>query len=97
MTRPPRVDLRDDFAAVREVLYRDWNPLGAGGLPVDEYDDYVWPLVGLLRTGAGGDVLVERLRQLEVKWFGRNGDEAQLALVANKLLMLGIGAKGSGT
>ncbi len=34
-------------AEIRRVLNEDWAPLG-GGVPEDEYDDYVWPLYRLV-------------------------------------------------
>jgi hypothetical protein len=34
-------------AEIRRVLNEDWAPLG-GGMPEDEYDDYIWPLYRLV-------------------------------------------------
>ena len=62
-----RTDLKAAFLRVRHVLRRDWNPVGAEGLPEDEYNSYVWPIVGLLREGAGGDAIGDCLQQMELK------------------------------
>ncbi len=40
--------------AVREVLIRDWDPIGAGHKPEcqDEYDRYAWTICRYLKVGA---------------------------------------------
>lgn len=81
--------LRRQFEAVRAVLNQDWNPIGVDGLPVDEYDAYVWPIVRLLRGGADQAALVKHLQKIEQTWFDSAVRPAQLAAVAAALLALG--------
>jgi hypothetical protein len=91
MSRPDRVDLKQDFAAVRRVLFNEWNPVGVNGLPEDEYDSYVWPLVRLLRDGGDAATLTRHLHEVEQFYFSRDTSEEKLLPVAASLLALGIG------
>jgi hypothetical protein len=88
MTRPARTELKQDFLAVRAVLRTVWNPLGIEGLPEDEYDSYVWPVVGLLREGIDEEGLAWHLREVEVFYFSRAADGAHLRRVASALIAL---------
>ena len=93
MKRPPRTALNSAFLRVRRVLYEIWNPVGASGLPADEYDSYVWPILRLLREGADAESLTDHLIGVEKHWFSRSSEGAQLAPVVAALLALdGIGA-----
>ncbi|WP_395646514.1 hypothetical protein [Terricaulis sp.] len=94
MSRPVRAALKRDFEAVREVLRTVWNPVGAEGLPEDEYDDYVWPIVALLRRGADTDALMRHFAEVEAIYFGSttSGDKRRSAVAA--LLALGSEAEG---
>lgn len=85
-----RAALKRDFDAVRHVLYEAWNPVAVGGLPADEYDSYVWPIVRLLREGANDARLAAHLIALERDYFARNIDAPQLAPVIKALRALGI-------
>lgn len=76
------------------MLHEDWNPVGAAGLPADEYDGYVWPILALLREGADDGALLARLREIELRWFSQAANEARLIEVAAKLKALRI-ARGS--
>lgn len=92
MSRRDRAELDRAFSAVRQVLQDVWNPVGAGGLPADEYDSYVWPIVGLLRGGAAAGELTEHLRNAERDFFSRESDSANLAHVVRALLALQVDA-----
>jgi len=87
-----RAALKRNFDAVRHVLYEMWNPVGVGGLPADEYDAYVWPIVRLLREGAHDEAIAAHLIGLERDYFARNIDAPQLAPVIKALRALGIEA-----
>lgn len=71
----------------------DWNPAGVGGLPEDEYDSYVWPVLGLLKESAEREALLARLRQIELDFFGRAVSDDHLAPVVDKLMALGLGKR----
>lgn len=51
---------RTSFERVREILHREWDPVG--GVPRDEYDSYIWPVVRLLKDGGGRDAIARHLR-----------------------------------
>lgn len=47
MTRYPVAQLDH----LREIGWRDWDPIGLAGCPRDEYDAYLLQVVGRLRRG----------------------------------------------
>lgn len=77
------------FRAVRKVLWEDWDPIGCG-VPEDEYDDYVWPVVQLLREGAGRDALAGYLADAARGAMGCPVPDSRNLAVADKLMALGI-------
>lgn len=39
-------------SAVHGVLWREWDPIGLTDFgPVDEYDGYIWPIIGRIMRG----------------------------------------------
>lgn len=40
---------------IREILIRDWDPIGVPDLPADEYDMYIGGIYGLIVRGASVD------------------------------------------
>jgi hypothetical protein len=93
MSGSHRAALKQDFYAVREVLRTGWNPVGVDGLPDDEYDPYVWPIVRLLKEGADETALAEHLHEVELFYFGRETAVARLLPAARALIALGIEAE----
>jgi hypothetical protein len=85
-----RSERKQDFYAVRQVLRTVWNPIGVDGLPEDEYDSYVWPIVGLLRDGADEETLAQHLREVEQFYFSRDTAVKKLLPVAASLTALGL-------
>jgi hypothetical protein len=71
-----------------------WHPVGAWGLPEDEYDDYVWPIVRLLRGGADVAALATHLRGVERSYFSRDVDTAQLKPVIEALRAIDVAKEG---
>ena len=65
-----------------------------GGMPEDEYDSYVWPILSLLRSGADKGVLLRRLRQIESGWFAAAADDARFVPAIERLQAAGIGNAG---
>jgi hypothetical protein len=91
MSRPDRAELKRNFDAVRRILFEKWNPVGVSGLPEDEYDSYVWPIVRLLHEGADEAALTQHLHEVEQFYFARDTAEEKLLPAAEALLALGIG------
>ena len=47
--------------SIRQILYRDWNPIGVPDLPADEYDSYIAPVYRILTGTRSEEELVEFL------------------------------------
>ena len=69
MTRGAKDAWHSRAAAIREVLL-DWNPIGAPGLPRDEYDCCIGELLGLVDRGASELDLARFLERHLVDHFG---------------------------
>ncbi len=68
---------RDDealIAAVSEVLFARWDPIGAKEMdpawPRDEYEGYAASVLSLVRANASDDVVAELLARIEDHWMG---------------------------
>lgn len=84
----------DVEAAIRKVLFFDWDPIGVAtlGAPDDEYDSYIAPIYKILVETRSEDEIVKRLYQLEHDSMGiSRNDPAVLKPVARKLLELDVG------
>lgn len=71
---------RAKIQTVREILLRDWDPLGINDNPslVDEYDAYVPGLLRLLETDASIDQLIRHLEAIELRLGGPSLREKRL-------------------
>jgi hypothetical protein len=58
---------KDLWQAVKEVLFREWDPIGVNSNPAcdDEYDSYVSAIVRLLQAEADEYKIAEHLRSLQ--------------------------------
>lgn len=78
---------------IRDILLKDWDPSNASRFEAaqNEYDLYLDPLVGLIRSNAGEDAIIDYLHQREMETMCFPGlDHAQrLRAVARKLTALG--------
>ena len=77
--------------AIRQVLYRTWDPIGvcdAG--PEDEYDSYIAPIYRLLVAQPKKEEIMAALRRIEDDSIGISTSEDALAIVAGKLLTLSV-------
>ena len=90
-------DSRDKRAAeiqdsIRQILRRDWNPIGcAGNLPEDEYDSYIAPVYRILAGSQSEQELVECLYGIECNIIGMPCASIDLLRpVARKLLELDV-------
>jgi hypothetical protein len=89
-------DIREQRAkeiqeAIREVLYRDWDPIGvcdAG--PDDEYDSYIGPVYRLLVSQPKKEEVTAELRRIEDGPIGIGASEDALTMAAEKLLALDL-------
>ena len=80
--------------SVRQVLYRDWNPIGFSDLPEDEYDSYIAPVCRILTGSRSEQELMEYLFRAAHDTIGVACETAehfeQMRPVARKLLELDV-------
>jgi hypothetical protein len=78
--------------AIREVLRRDWNPIGFDDyLPADEYDSYIAPVYRILTESRSEQELIEFLFRIERDIIGLPCEAPdQVRPVARKLLELEV-------
>jgi hypothetical protein len=81
---------------IREILMRDWDPIGVHGIPeaADEYDMYIGGIYGRIVRGASVDEIEQHLRAIEVERIELVIPDSRRAQVANSLkdLAQSIGA-----
>lgn len=78
---------KSDAAAIRRILHQDWDPIGCG-VPEDEYDSYLWPVLSLLQEGAPREAVADYLRNTARDAMSSSVPEARLVLVMDKLMAL---------
>jgi hypothetical protein len=74
-------------AAVRTILHQDWDPIGCG-VPEDEYDSYLWPVLKLLQEDAPRAAIEDYLRTAARESMSCTVPEKRLTVVVDKLLAL---------
>jgi hypothetical protein len=78
-------------ASIRQVLYRDWNPIGVGSLPEDEYDSCIAPVYRILAGSRSEQELVDLLYRIERDSIGTPCRSPEmLRPIARKLLELDV-------
>lgn len=90
MRRPRLLKARAkaEMRAINEVLWRVWDPVGAGA-PKDEYAVYVGPIYALLRAGAPRPELKAHLESLPDACVCPVSDE-RLQRTLDRLYALGV-------
>ena len=74
---------------VREVLNREWDPIGVAEVVDDEYDDYIEELYRLVKGEAPEEEIMDRLRSIEVERMELRASAAEtLRVVAVRLRSL---------
>jgi hypothetical protein len=76
--------------AIREILLRDWDPVGVGAVAQaqDEYDSYIPGIYGRLIHRISEQDLFDHLWQIETEHMGLFGNRGKTQQVAQKLLLL---------
>jgi hypothetical protein len=87
--RPDMQKARKGFAKVRAILHGDWDPIGCG-VPEDEYDDYVWPTLALLKRRAPRAELKAYLVETANVTIGCPVPDKRLEPVLDKLMALDV-------
>jgi hypothetical protein len=70
---------------IRDVLMRDWDPIGVPDLPAGEYDSYIGGIYRLIVRGASLDEIEQHLRTMEVERIEIVVGDSQRARVAKSL------------
>lgn len=78
---------RADAVAIRKILHQDWDPIGCG-VPEDEYDSYLWPVLRLLDDGATREAIAGYLRTAARESMSCTVPEERLSLVLDKIFAL---------
>lgn len=74
---------------VRQILLAEWNPIGEG-VPDNEYDHYIGPLVTMLVQNRPAADLVEYLHGITMNQIGLTSDKQRLSSVAQSLKSIRI-------
>ncbi|MDP3494845.1 MAG: hypothetical protein Q8R82_17170 [Hyphomonadaceae bacterium] len=77
------------FDQVRAILHGEWDPIGCG-VPIDEYDSYVWPVLELLQKKAGRAEVEAYLRWAADEAMSSPVPPERLASVLEKLMALSV-------
>ena len=80
-----RKSIQEITQRIREILMRDWDPIGVPDLPADEYDTYIGGIYGLIVRGSTVDEIERHLRAIEVERIERPIPDSQRIKVANSL------------
>jgi hypothetical protein len=74
--------------AIKEILLKDWDPIGIFGTGTDvEYDPFIWPIFSLVRSGADVDEISAHLYALESDLMGSFPDNNERAISASRKLI----------
>ena len=78
--------------AIRQILYRDWDPTRVcGAAPEDEYDSYIGGVYRILSSSRSEDALIEFLAgAVEGVHGSQESAPERLRSVAQKLLALDV-------
>jgi hypothetical protein len=76
--------------AIREILLRDWDPIGAADIPEaqDEYDSYIPGIYSRLIRHVSQRDLFDHLWEIETQNMGLGANHAKTDAVAQKLVTL---------
>ena len=70
---------------IDEILYFDWNPIGIGDLPRDEYHSYIPQIFHLKKPGASSEIIAQTLIEYEFHILGMVGDIDKCRPIAKKI------------
>ena len=74
-------------AGLRTLLLEQWDPIGIGDVPecVDEYNDYIPRLAGILRRGGHTEDVARYLTEIETEWMEIDTEPRELLGVASEI------------
>jgi hypothetical protein len=76
------------YEPIRGILLREWDPIGIAeeGDAQDEYDGYVYKIVGMLIRHEPRERLVDHLWRIETERMGLAGIRSRTEAVADRLI-----------
>jgi len=91
------VDSRDRRAediqdSIRQILYRDWDPIGVCDVgPECEYDSYIGAVYRILATSRSEEALIDFLSKIESDLMSfDSASQGRLRRLVQKLLALNV-------
>ncbi len=57
---------------VRDVVNREWNPIGVPDLPEDEYDAYIGAIASMIQNRSSDEVFLKYMKMVELEEMGLN-------------------------
>jgi hypothetical protein len=81
---------RSYHSAIRDVLLREWDPIGVAGIPqaIDEYDSYISEIYGLLIRREPPYKMVDFLWWVETVHMCLSGNRRRTEQVAERLFRI---------
>jgi hypothetical protein len=73
------------YKKIDEILYFDWNPIGVGELPRDEYTSYTPKIFNLKKLGSNSETIAQALCELELYILGLPCDIEICREIAKKI------------
>ena len=75
--------------AVHEILWREWDPISVNDVaPDDEYDGYVWPVIGKIMKGESAEEIAAYLDWASDEHMGCPQPPGRNLEIAHKLAVL---------
>jgi hypothetical protein len=93
MTSSEQQPVRAIQESIRDILLRDWDPIGINDVPEaqDEYDSYVGGIYRLLASNCSTEQMVDHLAQIESQTMELGTPHCErLTQIANQLLQLDV-------
>jgi len=78
------------YAPAREILMREWDPIGVAGIPeaADEYDSYIPGALSVLHRGGDQATVASYLDRIVVEQIGLTPNRIRSAAAAAALVAL---------
>ena len=86
------MEMREEIQnSIREILFKEWDPLGVSDLaPDNEYDSYIAGVYELLLSNANEGAIADHLRQIEIARMGEVSSPENRKRVATLLNCLDL-------
>jgi hypothetical protein len=76
------------YEKIDEILYNEWNPIGFGDLPRDEYSSCVPEIYKLKKASASIETIAQTLFRIETTHMGLPGNMEKCWLIGTIIVKL---------